>query len=206
MLETHRSLQNCTISDRYLEVSLSLPSKRLFLHLSPYFCFPPCPSLSLCCLARCRVGAEWGCQVINQRLRWWTGALGDFGQRRTQEMGGCGRPSPKPSWMGCPWLFRLWGGEWSWTLKVIRLCPEAAGCSFRCMVPRKSQEVIKWKRSENEEVLVRSLALLGMEPQCPGRAVSRECPRRSGAHLIYSSELGALLPSVCKWDWSPGGF
>lgn len=68
------------------------------------------------------------------------------------------------------------------------------------MVPRKSQEVIKWKRSENEEVLVRSLALLGMEPQCPGRAVSRECPRRSGAHLIYSSELGALLPSVCKWD------
>lgn len=53
-----------------------------------------------------------------------------------------------PGW-GCPWLFPpVRGGEWIW------LCPEAAACSFRCTIPRKSQEVIKWKRSENEEVLV----------------------------------------------------
>lgn len=30
--------------------------------------------------------------------------------------------------------------------------------------------------------------------------------RCSNARLIYSSELGAFLPSVPKWDWSPGGF
>lgn len=36
----------------------------------------------------------------------------------------------------------------------------------------------------------------GMEPRCPGWAVSRGCPRCSKACLIYSSELGAA-PAKC---------
>lgn len=71
--------------------------------------------------------------------------------------------------------------------KTIRLCPEAAACSFRCTIPRKSQEVIKWKRSENEEVLV-PLPWDGAAMPWLG-SVSPECPRCSKARLIYSSEL-----------------
>lgn len=62
MLETHWSLQDCTISDRYLEVNLSLQSKRLFLLPSLYFCFPPSapPLLLRFSFARCRAGGETG--------------------------------------------------------------------------------------------------------------------------------------------------
>jgi len=79
--------------------------------------------------------------------------------------------------VGC---WRLSTREWedgAEALKAVWFRPEAAACSFRCTVPRKSQEVIKWKRSENEEVLVRSLSLLGMEPRRPARARQRLRPR-----------------------------
>lgn len=59
MLETHWSLQDCTISDRYLEVNLSLQSERLFLLPSLYFCFPP-SAPHRCCASPLHVAGRGG--------------------------------------------------------------------------------------------------------------------------------------------------
>lgn len=67
MLATHWSLHDCTISDRYLEVSLSLRSECLFLHLSLDFCFPPSPSPRRFSWARCGAGGAGGCPVVHRR-------------------------------------------------------------------------------------------------------------------------------------------
>lgn len=63
MLETHWSLHDCTISDRYLEVNLSLRSEHLFLHLSLYFCFPPPPDCLHCASPLHVAGLGGGAEV-----------------------------------------------------------------------------------------------------------------------------------------------
>lgn len=141
-----------------------------------------------------------------------------FGQR-CQHPWGAGTLSPQLP-MGC-WHFSTWK----------RMEPEALkplGYDARPEVPsdagfqEKSQEVIKWKRSEKEEVLVpQPFRCLGWSRDgclCPGQAVAAS-PGVSPPNtpLIYSSEPGVHLPSGLlvgpvpwrfltswvKWDTSP---